>query len=138
MMHDEIAMPGPMQLLGGYVAAVLVASTTAAAALAHEAPFVPVIMFGAIYIATAGLPGFLLTAALAHRLQWTGWLPFVVLGALNALLAWAIASTFAGLRLEHSLLVASLRGGAAGGVAYWWAAYHGLRWRMFGGGSQVG
>lgn len=130
-MSEETKMPGPLQIAGGYVTAVAVAAATAALILQieHGNGFLPIFIIGGIYIAIAGFPGFALTVLLARRHGWTGWLPFCVMGGLNALLAIYLVGLFGngGFGSDGELLQASLRGGVAGGIAYWWAAYHQLR-----------
>lgn len=136
-MHHDLEMPGALQVTGGYVAAVAVAAFTAAAAMSVEegAPFLGMFVIGGVYIALTGLPGFALTIFLARRHGWDHWLPFVITGGLNALLAWVLMNGTQGFGWASSnneLLLASMRGGVAGGIAYWWTAYYGLRKRGVG------
>lgn len=127
----EKNIPGPLQIAGGYVAAIIAAALTAALVLRIEqgAGFLPVLIFGGFFIATAGLPGFALTMVLARRHRWTGWLPFCVMGGLNALFAIYLVRLFGSdsFGSDAELVQASIRGGIAGGIAYWWTAYHRLQ-----------
>lgn len=131
-MHHDPEMPGALQIAGGYVAAVAVAAFTAAVAIAAGEPGAPLLgifVVGGVYIALTGLPGFALTVLLARRHGWSDWLPFAVTGGLNALVAWLLMNGTQGFgwaTTGNELLLASIRGGVAGGMAYWWVAYHGL------------
>lgn len=143
-MHHDLEMPGALQVAGGYVAAVGVAAFTAAVALSlasSGAPFFGVLAIGGAYIALTGLPGFAVTVFLARRHGWTDWLPFAVAGGVNAMLAWYLVNGQLGLgwsRDANDILLASLRGGVAGGMAYWWTAYYGLAKRDVGAAAKTG
>jgi hypothetical protein len=138
-------LPGALQIIGGYLAAVAVAAISVASIMAVSGPdagiFLPVIIIGGIYIGAAGLPGFALMVYVSRQHGWSGWLPFAIAGGLNALLAWYLVNGAQPFRLtasDSTLLLASVRGGVAGGVAYWWAAYHGLRRGVVGRAAELG
>lgn len=143
-MHHDLEMPGAVQIVGGYVAAVGVAAFTAAVAMSlasSGAPFFGVLVIGAAYIALTGLPGFAVTVFLARRHGWNDWLPFAICGGFNAALAWYLVHGQLGLSWTNDandILLASLRGGVAGGVAYWWTAYYGMRKRAVGAVAKTG
>lgn len=122
--------PHPVKIIGGYFCATLTATLVAAFLLmgVDGAEFLPLVVIGGIYVVASGLPGFVATVVAAQRFGWTGWLPFTVAGGLNAVLAWLLvgAATGDGIGLSpNGMLLASVRAGAAGGVAYWWFAYRG-------------
>lgn len=130
-----LQQPRALDIIAGYIASVAVAALTAAFVSANNdpygAPFMAILVMGAFYIAIAGLPGFALTAALARRHGWSGWLPFTACGGLNVLLAWLLLGGVAGGPgfggMDGELFRATLRAGVAGGVTYWWVAYHLIR-----------
>lgn len=144
-MQHELEKPRALRMIGGYVAAVVVAAATAAVAITMGSPygagFLGVFIIGGAYIAITGLPGFAVTLFLARRHGWTDWTPFALAGGLNALLAWYLMSPAGGfgfLNGNNDLVLASIRGGIAGGVAYWWTAYHGFPRREVGQPATMG
>jgi len=131
-MNTHIESPGLFWIAGGYVCAVLASAVCAALIMTFTANgggmFLSWLAIGGFYIALGGLPGFVVTMLLARRWGWQAWLPFTLAGAANALVAWVLVSMLTGMSMEYQgeLLFASVRAGAAGGVVYWWFAYHGL------------
>ncbi len=135
MIDIAFESPRALNIITGYLASVFVAALTAAAVMANNdpygAPFMVIFLVGGFYILVGGLPGFALTVALARRHGWSGWLPFTLCGGLNVLLGWMLVGiilTGIGFgNFDSELFKASLRAGVAGGVSYWWVAYHLIR-----------
>lgn len=89
-----------------------------------------IFLIGLVITFVTALPGFLLTLLVARKAGWVGWLPYSLAGALDAVVAWLIFGIAIQMPdpapLRASLLGAplqivlpSLLGGFAGGVAYW-------------------
>lgn len=142
MTETAFGSPRAINIVAGYLAAVATAAIVVAAIMTMDGPdrgmFLSVVMIGGIYIGVTGVPGFALTVFLARRHGWSGWLPFAITGGLNALLAWYLMH---GLRLngiDPGLLLACVRGGVAGGMAYWWTTYHGLQRTPVGRAAKLG
>jgi len=130
-MHQFVETPNLIMIAGGYICAVTTSAICAALimTLAGQGEFMLWLIFGGMYIATAGLPGFFATAYFARKHQWRGWLPFALAGGLNALVAWLLLGMATGSTMtggDSAIVLASVRAGVAGGVAYWWFAYRGL------------
>jgi hypothetical protein len=122
--------PNLLTIVGGYVCAVVPSAVAAALimTLAGQGEFLLWLVFGGMYIATAGLPGFAATAYFAQKHHWRGWFPFALAGGANALVAWLLLGLVTGSPMMGSdgeVVLASVRAGVAGGVAYWWFAYRG-------------
>lgn len=130
-MHQTVETPNLLMIAGGYVCAVVTSAICAALIMtfAGQGEFMLWLIFGGMYIAVAGIPGFAATAWFARKHQWRGWLPFALAGGANALVAWLLVAFATGSSLTGSdgeIVLASMRAGVAGGVAYWWFAYRGL------------
>ena len=129
-MNTQIDTPGFFWIAGGYACAVSTSALCAALIMSFTGDggglFMSWLTIGGLYIALGGLPGFVATVLLARKWGWQGWLFFTLAGAVNALVAWVVVGTLMGMSMSHDqgeLLAASVRAGAAGGVAYWWFAY---------------
>ncbi|MGE0283384.1 MAG: hypothetical protein AB7P20_22580 [Rhizobiaceae bacterium] len=130
-MTQPLNQPNLLMIAGGYVCAVVTSAICAALIMtfAGQGEFMLWLIFGGMYIAVAGLPGFAATAWLARRYGLAGWLPFAAAGGANALAAWLLVGLATGDSLTGSdseVVLASVRAGIAGGVAYWWFAYRHL------------
>lgn len=130
-MTNSFETPNLLMIAGGYICAVITSAIAAALimTIAGQGEFMLWLVFGGMYIATAGLPGFAATAYFARKHHWRGWLPFALAGGANALVAWLLLGLATGSTMmgsDSEVVLASVRAGVAGGVAYWWFAYRGL------------
>jgi hypothetical protein len=131
LMTQPFNQPNLLMIGGGYLCAVTTSAICAAVimTIAGQGEFMLWLIFGGMYIAVAGIPGFAATAWLARRYNWGRWLPFAAAGGANALAAWLLVGLATGGSLTGSdgeVVLASVRAGIAGGVAYWWFAYRNL------------
>ena len=130
-MTKPFQTPTLLMIAGGYICAVITSAVCAALimTIAGEGEFMLWLVFGGMYIATAGLPGFAATAYFALKRGWSGWLPFALAGGANALVAWLLLGLATGGMMmggsDSEVVLASVRAGVAGGVVYWWFAYRG-------------
>lgn len=125
-MYDRPLHPGLLQIAAGYICAVMASAVVTALLMAMGGggdDFLTLLMVGGSFIAVGGLPGFVATMILARHFNWTGWAPFALAGGINALLAWTIVSGAPMMFGANDLLTASVRGGVAGGVCFWWSTY---------------
>jgi hypothetical protein len=119
-------MNGITKVVLGYVVSIITASAATVSILSTSEPaslgtFLSLMLFGGAYVATCGLPGFVLTITAARKNGWHSPLVFAVAGGLNAVAAWITLFLFAGntIGLGEPLFRASVLGGIAGGLAYW-------------------
>lgn len=81
-----------------------------------------IVAFGLYFTAIFAFPGFVVTLVLAILLRWRHWLPFTLLGGLDAVLSLYLAGGFGeGLvtGAPGTLLLCCVPGGLVGGFAYW-------------------
>ena len=117
--------PDFLLVVGGYIAAVLIASGVVVTALATTAGSVDSVIFsvffmGCAYTFACALPGFIATVLIARFFRLRAWLFFAVAGGLDGIAALWIFDR-PGPSDDFTLMVVA--GGLAGGLAYRLVAY---------------
>lgn len=85
----------------------------------QDAPLI--IVYGLYLTAIFAFPGFVMTLVLAVLLRWRRWIPFTIMGGLDAIFALGLMGAYsnAGITdIPGGLLLPCVPGGLAGGFAY--------------------
>lgn len=118
------AQPGFLLLGGGYIAAVLTATSVVIAIMrlwsGSDEFFFQLFIMGSAYTFVCALPGFIATVTVARLLALRAWLFFTVAGGLDGLLSLVF---FDNSLLRDTFVFFVLAGGLAGGFVYWLFAY---------------
>lgn len=119
--------PDFLFVVGGYIAAVLIASGVVVAALATTAEGVDsaILSFffmGCAYTFAYALPGFIATVVIARCFRLRAWLFFTVAGGIDGIVAlWIFDRPGPG--PSHDFVLMVVAGGLAGGLVYRLIAY---------------
>lgn len=118
------AQPGFLLVSGGYVAAVLTATSVVIAIMrlwsGSDEFFFQLFIMGCAYTFACALPGFIATVAIARLFALKAWLFFTIAGGLDGILALVF---FDQSMLRDTFVFFVIAGGLAGGFVYWLFAY---------------